>query len=136
MFRLPSLRHSFQFYSLTAVVLLSIVFLSKMFVVFYKDGEFFDGYSSPFFCNVIGNGNGKSSESAQGSATGIQGGSQLEEAAAIGQTVELTSTMTLTHTMTPTPTPTPVTLEKVIEEPEPQYCGYCTSTDEICKRYG
>ncbi|KAJ3805717.1 hypothetical protein F5876DRAFT_69563 [Lentinula aff. lateritia] len=108
-----------------------------MFVLFYKDEELFDGYSSPFFCNVIGI--GKSSESAQGSATGTKGGSELE-AAASGETVELTSTMTvtmtLTHTMTPTPTPTPVTLEKVKEEPEPQYCGYCTSTDEICKRYG
>ncbi|GAW09145.1 capsule structure designer protein [Lentinula edodes] len=32
-------------------------------------------------------------------------------------------------TVTVTPTPKPF-------EPEPAYCNYCTSTDELCKRYG
>ncbi|KAJ3718514.1 hypothetical protein C8R42DRAFT_629851 [Lentinula raphanica] len=36
---------------------------------------------------------------------------------------------TTTMTVTVTPTPKPV-------EPEPAYCNYCTSTDEVCKRYG
>ncbi|KAJ3786705.1 hypothetical protein GGU10DRAFT_418738 [Lentinula aff. detonsa] len=50
-----------------------------------------------------------------------------------------TTTITVTATSTPTLAPIlseAVSSEAAVKNPEPPYCNYCTSTDELCKRYG
>ncbi|KAJ4470802.1 hypothetical protein J3R30DRAFT_3710698 [Lentinula aciculospora] len=108
--RIPSLRissHSFRDYTLIVVVLLSILLLAK-FIVFYKDGEL-DGHSA-FYCNVDVNVNVDNDNSRP---------SEIAEAVAA---------------LTPTPKVKPAM--EAERAREPGYCEYCTTKDDICKRYG
>ncbi|KAJ3723604.1 hypothetical protein DFJ43DRAFT_648958 [Lentinula guzmanii] len=108
MSRFHSLRISLHSfqYFILAFVVLSIILFSKLFV----DGEL-DGYST-FYCNP----------------NNVQSAQQPHH---IEAAAELTATMTVIFS--PSPTPTPI---NAVTEPEPQYCNYCTITDDICKRYG
>ncbi|KAJ3805715.1 hypothetical protein F5876DRAFT_81473 [Lentinula aff. lateritia] len=121
--RIPSSR-SFHYF-LIALIILTITLYFKFFF-FYTDpeGNLTFSLKSPIpHCNNVQQ------------APGIVGEAvKLPEATPTTNTI--TVTITATATLTLIPTLAPVLADAPSKNPEPAYCNYCTSTDELCKRYG
>ncbi|KAJ4470799.1 hypothetical protein J3R30DRAFT_3530589 [Lentinula aciculospora] len=106
----PSTRSAYYFL-IVGVAVLSIILYLTFFVFIYSDAEGNSTFSlgSPLsFCN-----------------------SNDKEPAPITTTITINARPTQTATSTPISNSVETT-----KNVEPAYCNYCTSTDEICKRYG
>ncbi|KAJ3985709.1 hypothetical protein F5890DRAFT_1552916 [Lentinula detonsa] len=116
--RIPFSR-SFQYF-LVVLVLFSIILYTQQ---LYADteGNSILSFASPLnHCNV----------NNQQTPEPVVGAIEL---------IPTTTTITVTATSTPTLAPIlseAVSSEAAVKNPEPPYCNYCTSTDELCKRYG
>ncbi|KAJ4471886.1 hypothetical protein C8J55DRAFT_155525 [Lentinula edodes] len=117
MSRLPTSRPALYFL-IVGVVLLSTILYLTFFVFIYSDAEGNSTFSfgSPLnFCSSNDN--------------------DQQALAKLTSTTTTTVTITVRPTARPTEIATPK-LDEVVKNPEPAYCNYCTSTDEVCKRYG
>ncbi|KAJ3798564.1 hypothetical protein GGU11DRAFT_723053 [Lentinula aff. detonsa] len=105
---------SVYYFLIVGVVLLSIVVYLTLFVFIYSDAEGNSTFSfgSPLsFCS-----------------------SNDQHAAELPPTITTTTIIARpTHLAT---SEVPTIPPEAITNPEPAYCNYCTSTDEVCKRYG
>ncbi|KAJ3762212.1 hypothetical protein EV360DRAFT_79507 [Lentinula raphanica] len=117
--RMPSARptRSAYYFLIVGAVLLSIILYLTFFVFIYSDAEGNSTFSfgSPLsFCSP---------------------GNSQRIADSISPVT--TTTVTVMARPTHTATSTPVNeIVKAVDSQEPAYCNYCTSTDELCKRYG
>ncbi|GAW09144.1 capsule structure designer protein [Lentinula edodes] len=120
--RIPFSR-SFHYF-LIALIILTITLYFKFF--FYTDAEgnstFSFGSPTPY-CNNV-----QQAPEIVGEAV------KFPEVTPTTKTITVTTTATAT--LTPIPTLAPVLADAPNKNLEPAYCNYCTSTDELCKRYG
>ncbi|KAJ4470801.1 hypothetical protein J3R30DRAFT_1122654 [Lentinula aciculospora] len=119
--RIPASR-SFQ-YLIIAVIFISIILYFQS-SVFYTDaypGNSTSSFDSPIaHCNIN---------------NGQQASEHVEGEGAEWAPTTATITVTTTATSTSTTTVAPI-LGGPAKNSEPPYCNYCTSSDELCKRYG